>query len=727
MPKKPLKAAFTQQARDQLASYGVSEEVAKYAGVFFVSSAKSLNSSHTDTPALVFQYHDLDGALAPLENFHRVRYLYLGFQGTRYGQKRKSLNMPYLPPLPKGVKLTWREIAANPEIELMILEGEGKGLCICTVNGVPAIALGGVDMWRALQSKGVAALPPLEEFVWAGRTVTIVYDSDNPDGLKESVQRAAFAFMNHLLSKGALAFLCVLPPRDDGKKVAADDYVIANGIDKFLEFVESNRMIHASASRLIEVSERYAYCKENDCFVDKLARENLVPIDRERLNRILRLEKIAYPDLVPGNKSSPIPAVKLVPRLLVDGLIAWPGAFQFDRLTYSPGEGRLVEKNGELRCNLWCGWKAEYEGERKRMELPPPPIRDNLLGEYFWLLDNVFGGDPIMRAFIEHWLFYPLKYPGAKLHQYIYVVTDKQGIGKDLIAKLLINFVYGPHGKHLRQTDIDKDNRFNYHEYGVSFLWGDEVVTSGTRRYYESLKSVTTDDSLTVERKGMDPIEFDENHVNRYLTANESSFGTGIERREGYHSPGEESVRDEARLTNIYELFSKYGGAPLLWYARERYNEAGYRPHGDAPITVGKRDARENVGDVLNVWLTELRKSKDLNRAFFTSDELWLLFKQENPNIPEHLYNSAGVPKRLGNLRYSKLFGGNQIYVTSFGKVLRVHVWTYLTAAEMMKDSSKWDIENGLTSSDKALKRVRAPDPESGGNIVPIQSRKRKY
>src|SRR5205085_336378 len=70
----------------------------------------------------------------------------------------------------------WEALRKDPTEPLLLTEGELKA-AKATAEGFPTIGLGGVYSFRS-SSQGVFFLPELENFNWARRKVTVVYDSD---------------------------------------------------------------------------------------------------------------------------------------------------------------------------------------------------------------------------------------------------------------------------------------------------------------------------------------------------------------------------------------------------------------------------------------------------------------------------------------------------------------------------------------------------------------------
>ena len=183
-------------------------------------------------------YFDLDGEQT---EFYRYRYLEstkTGFatltnaKPQRYAQPAGSVNELYLPPLATGT--TWRTIADNPAIPLVITEGELKAAC-ATKKGFPAIGLGGV--WN-FKPKDAALLPMFDQFAWDGRTVHICYDSDAVTNAK--VKKAESTLAKELALLGARPFVVRLPfvEQDGNSKTGLDDYLLIQGAKPFKALLE---------------------------------------------------------------------------------------------------------------------------------------------------------------------------------------------------------------------------------------------------------------------------------------------------------------------------------------------------------------------------------------------------------------------------------------------------------------------------------------------------------
>jgi hypothetical protein len=124
-------------------------------------------------------------------------------------------------------------ILADPAVELIVGEGEKKCLAL-NQHGFPAVAVAGV--WNLLKKPDdVERGRSFDdyEFRWPkeipvkGRRVVLLFDSDARD--KGNLPLAVKYIRQHLAALGANVRVVELPDAADGKKVGADDYLVAHG------------------------------------------------------------------------------------------------------------------------------------------------------------------------------------------------------------------------------------------------------------------------------------------------------------------------------------------------------------------------------------------------------------------------------------------------------------------------------------------------------------------
>jgi hypothetical protein len=201
--------------------------------------------------------------------------------GAKYKQPRRTSNHLYYPPNFLQSLTSWNNKHPNHKL-LIITEGEKKAAC-CVKNGIPAVALSGVDSWRnktielpvdtelTATKKGIKAKLPtshirntdtdtmtlavgfdnLLDLIDKNRLkVVIIYDSDNLGELKPEVQRACTALAYELryfgvytdsikslrlpnvygVASAATSSGLTIDSQDhDLPKTGLDDYIVARG------------------------------------------------------------------------------------------------------------------------------------------------------------------------------------------------------------------------------------------------------------------------------------------------------------------------------------------------------------------------------------------------------------------------------------------------------------------------------------------------------------------
>jgi len=140
---------------------------------------------------------------------------------NKYESPRGEPNRLYIPP-------RTRSAITNPTIRLITTEGEKKSLA-ADQHGFACVGLVGVYGWQK-KREGIGAprelIPDMQGIAWAGREVSIIFDSDivsNPD-----VRTAQAHLADTLAANGAEVRSVILPTAADGSKVGLDDYLLTH-------------------------------------------------------------------------------------------------------------------------------------------------------------------------------------------------------------------------------------------------------------------------------------------------------------------------------------------------------------------------------------------------------------------------------------------------------------------------------------------------------------------
>jgi hypothetical protein len=236
---------------------------ARRAGVSLATCAATLNRGYEKQPCLLIPYHDWrTGAVrtysanGEILDYARVRLLgdspAQGFVRKKPVRYRQPKGSPVFAYFATGTGIDWQAVLDDPEIPIVLTEGEFKGLCAC-VHGMPTIALGGIDNFK----NGGAFLPELEPFVASGRKVIICPDSDFSD--KPAVQAAVRRLASELTKHGAAVHIACLPGGDGGKKLGLDDAIQELGAGPVIELLSQappvtdfETIIDVAPARLLE-------------------------------------------------------------------------------------------------------------------------------------------------------------------------------------------------------------------------------------------------------------------------------------------------------------------------------------------------------------------------------------------------------------------------------------------------------------------------------------------
>lgn len=218
-----------------------------------------------------------DGYVIPYFNIHgkSIAYYRIKLLGTAVKVKYLAIsganNHVYFPPGLANLLLSGADY-------IVITEGEKKAAC-AVANGVPCVAFAGVDSWRTRtvlipassnlteikQTKMIKAKLPsgdshghvqyeagiaaegFEDLVnmIVGRRmqVLIIYDTDE-GGVKREVQRAAAVLGYELRYRGVPIpniRQIVLPAFSGGRKMALDDYIMSQGVEKLVKLIKTIR------------------------------------------------------------------------------------------------------------------------------------------------------------------------------------------------------------------------------------------------------------------------------------------------------------------------------------------------------------------------------------------------------------------------------------------------------------------------------------------------------
>lgn len=179
----------------------------------------------------------------------------------------------------------------------------------------------------------------------------------------------------------------------------------------------------------------------------------------------------------------------------------WPGRRQYDRAVFDPSGG--PPKPGVL--NLWGGWAVA-----------PAPGNWTLIRQHMEKV--VCSGNAAHAAYLIKWIATLLQNP-SEPGGVVVVLRGKEGAGKSVLG-VAIRRILGQHGLMVSDPRHVVGN-FNAHLRDLLFLECGEAFFAGDRGQANRLKALITDDMLSIEAKGVDPLAVP-NRLHILMTTNES-------------------------------------------------------------------------------------------------------------------------------------------------------------------------------------------------------------
>jgi hypothetical protein len=583
-------------------------------------------------------YFKLDGSVD--EGFYRFRLLQTqpsrGFAAIteepkkprRYTQPLNTQCGVYLPPLFDD---SWAVIAKNPEIEIIITEGELKAACACKV-GFPTIGLGGVYNWRSSKQKQ-ELLPILEKFNWLGRKVVICFDSDamtNP-----MVRMAASRLAYILAMRGAHVKFAHIPEGEE----AEDGTRKKQGLDDFIYSYVVAATSSSSSSRQspnqkkLEALEAAGLEAGTEAFYHVLQEaEELGPgQELHRLNdevAIIRTtgevvelytgnvySQSVFSDTVYRNRKYQDHADdsgRMVTKYAAKEWIGWRMRNDVAALAYEPACTNMLTANGEY--NTWYAQRW-----------PLTPKRTGTMAPWEKLFKQVFGSlTPEHQTWVRQWLAYPIQKPGTKLYTAMLVWGKGQGTGKTLIGELM-EAIYG---RNFGTVDHDQlSSPFTEWAHDKQFILGDEISIGDKRGLANKLKDMITRRSVIINIKNRKTYRV-RDCINYYFTSNSESalYIENADRRYFIHHVDQQTL-DKEEYIAIRKWWDSGGAARLFYYFQNEVDLTGFEPTAHAPITHAKLEMAVAGRSEIEDWAHDLVRDPD---SILRGDKTFDLWRTED-------------------------------------------------------------------------------------------------
>lgn len=560
----------------------------------------------------------------------------------RYAQPKGSVNSVYAPPY-----LDWTAISKDPEVALVITEGELKAAAACR-EGIPTLGLGGV--WVFMSKKARQDwLALLGEVTWEGRTVYICYDSDaasNPDVLK-----AESALADRLLAHGARPYIARLPPLPDGAKCGLDDFLVARGASALTTEVFDCAYEYEASTTLHDLNTRLLYVRDPGLVYDRELQQRITcsAFTEHAFSNVWY-----YETRVDAKGNSSRVKVQAAPAWL-----KWEFRAECRGLDFRPGEEEVTP---EGRLNTWTGWGV------------PEPAKGDI-SPWRDLLDHLFANDPVSATWFEQWCAYPLQHPGAKLATAVLIWGIVHGSGKTLVGHTLMRIYGERHSAEIHDSDLE--NLRNEWAENKQFVLADDIVAKGDRALMRKLMTMVTQKTVRLDPKYI-PSYSVPDLINYYFTSNEPDalYLDEGDRRFFVHETHADKYPADRRRAYVAWRDSDEGIA-ALWHHLLHVDLSGFDPQAEAPMTLGKSDMTSNSKSELGTWLLDFRRNTDLVLAkaglkgdFVTPGEILALY---DPSGTKRMMSANVVSREMKRMGYSSPSTGSILRLPS-GRQVNVYV-----------------------------------------------------
>ncbi len=519
-------------------------------------TATKLIGVKDDRAGIWFPTFDVDGNVIP--NHGTVRYFdsqpstVLGESidgGPKYRLPKDSVvRVSFTPRI--GNAKTWREIIADPDEIIVIVEGQKKSMRLAR-EGYNVIALFGVTMFSASKT-GRKLIDDLAQIKWEGREVIIIFDSDtdaNPDVVSAERRLAGI-----LRVFGARVAIVCLTPTKKREKRGVDDFLEQEGADALAELIAD-----ASSGKYRDLLQNHAIIVAPPSIIE-IAADNVVPSGVFR-----QLLAPQFNERIPGANGTAT-VIKNFELWLED-----ERRKRYEKLDFVPGgEYPDVDVAGVGLCrNTWRGWPVKPEpGDYK----PWLAVHDRLyVDKAAW-----------MRTYSLDWYSHLVQYPGEKCNV-AQVITGESGIGKDMVPEFLGVAL----NRHFKQIDAS-DLKSAFTEYLEDALLVDAMEASAPDRRADAdfFKNLITRKTNTVNIKYGGKYQ-QTNHMRLVLTSNHPDpvFATDDERR-FFAVNSVAKLMEKNEIARVLRWRDKENGpAHLLYYLLNRKISDAFNATSPAPKT----------------------------------------------------------------------------------------------------------------------------------------------
>ena len=246
------------------------------------------------------------------------------------------------------------------------------------------------------------------------------------------------------------------------------------------------------------------------------------------------------------------------PLSIGDWWLAHPKRNTYPSVTFLPRGEKIVE--GAI--NLWTGFGVQ-------------PIKGDWGLMRRHIREVLSAGDEAVDRYVLNWLADCVQYPNRQAEVAL-VFLGGFGTGRGILGRAMCR-IFGQHGRHISSTE-HMTGKFNAHLQMCCFLFADEAFAPQDRRAEGVWKRLITEDTLTIEPKGVDPLEVPNRLHVMTVSNHEWAVPAGEkERRVLVQAVAKTHQQDEAYFTPLYEQMAD-GGLEAMLYDLLDHDIGQWRP-----------------------------------------------------------------------------------------------------------------------------------------------------
>jgi len=492
----------------------------------------------------------------------------------------------------------------------VLVEGLEDGLSIWQSTGSEVLVCYGLDFIKL----------PLS----AGMEVIVARDND-PVGSKPDLKlKKQLA----LLKKKGVDFKIAVPETIEGQeKTDFNDMLVHFGAEKIVELIKNAQPPAAAVcDKTGDLSEKEALDAMNDRYAVVNDNGNVL-VFKEELDEVLDrhvLQKMSFTDmrnyflnksvLVQKNNKTEVAS-------LGDFWLSHKDRRQYDSVVFNPGY------TNPSQYNLWRGWaitpkKGDWSLLKHHMKTIICSDRDDL---YNYLVMWLARGVQILDA------------PG----EVAIVMRGQRGTGKGTLASAY-GSLFGEHFLHINQAK-HLTGSFNAHLRNTLMLYADEAFWAGDKQGESVLKTLITEDRLTVEAKGQDVVS-EKNRVKLIVSSNNDwVVPAGLEeRRFAVYEVNDKKIQDKEYFRAINDQLED-GGLEGFLHDLLTMDISEFEVR-DVPNTLGLFEQKVQSMDTFTKWWFE----KLQDGRFLSTDDDWPkeMHKDALHENMRQFYSDVGITRK---------------------------------------------------------------------------------